>query len=215
MNRALREKIIVAGAQALTDAELLCAVMQGDPSDGSMQIAEELIKETGSLSEVAETPASKLRKISGCGITRTAKIAAAVELGRRIRMEEAGQVQSIVSDKDVIKIFAPLADLQHEEFWVLFLTTSGRIIDKVKVSQGGVSGTVVDYRLIVKQAVMLLADSMILVHNHPSGSPAASRQDYDITKRITEAASLFDIRLLDHIIISSTGHFSMRGSGRI
>lgn len=212
MNRTLRDKIIAAGAGVLSDEELLCAVMQSDASDDSMKVAADLLTGSG-LREIAETPAARLRKSSGCGVVRAARIEAAAELARRIRAAESSQVQTVGSDKDVVKIFAPLTALPHEEFWVLFLTTSGRIIDKVKVSQGGVSGTVVDYKLIVKQAVMLLADSMILVHNHPSGTAEPSRQDKEVTERIAAAAALFDIRLLDHIIVSSGGYFSMHGKG--
>lgn len=215
MNRALREKIIVAGAGVLSDEELLCALMQGDTSDDSMSVAVDLLADAGSLSEVVGMPAAKLRKLFGCGAARAARIEAAAEAARRIRTAESQQVQTIGSDKDVVKIFAPITALPYEEFWVLFLTSSGRIIDKVKVSQGGVSGTVVDYKLIVKQAVMLLADSMILVHNHPSGTAEPSRQDMDVTKRICDAAALFDIRLLDHIIVSEGGYFSMHGKGLV
>ena len=215
MNKSLREKIIAAGAEVLSDSELLCAVMQVDSADDSPRVAEELLAAEGTLCGIAELPAAKLRKLSGCGAVRAARIEAAAELARRIRKAESAQVQTVGSDKDVVKIFAPLTTLPHEEFWVLFLTSSGRIIDKVKVSQGGVSGTVVDYKLIVKQAVMLLADSMILVHNHPSGTAEPSPQDKDITRRIADAAALFDIRLLDHIIVSAGGHFSMHGGGLV
>ncbi len=215
MNKALREKIIAAGAQYLTDCELLCALMQGDVSDDSMQVAGQLIGQCGSLSGIAGMPARKLRKIAGCGTARAARIEAAAELSARLRREESRQIQTIASDKDVVDLFAPLTSLPYEEFWVLYLASSGRIIDKVRVSQGGVSGTVVDYKIVVKQAVMLLADSMILVHNHPSGAAVPSGQDEDITRRIADAAALFDIRLLDHIIISSTGYFSMQAQGCI
>jgi DNA repair protein RadC len=139
---------------------------------------------------------------------------AAAELGRRA----AGgvpQVSVITSKEDVVSIFAPLAELPHEEFWALYLSSSGRVIDRVKLSQGGVSGTVVDHKLVVKRAVELLAASIILVHNHPSGLAEPSPQDLALTETLVSAAALFDIAVVDHVIISGSGAFSFAESGAI
>ena len=116
----------------------------------------------------------------------------------------------------MVRLFRPrLERLTHEECWVVYLTSSNRIIERQRVSQGGVTGTVVDHRLIVKRALELLATQLILIHNHPSGTPEASAQDKLLTERIAKAAALFDIRLLDHLIIARDGDFSFRRAGLI
>ena len=145
---------------------------------------------------------------------RAARIVAAAELGRRILTLQAAEKTSIQTSDDVIQLFRPeLELLQHEECWALYLSSSNRIIERQRVSQGGVQGTIVDHRLIVKRALELLATQLILVHNHPSGSAEASDADRHLTSRIAEAAALFDIRLLDHIIISRSDDFSFRSAG--
>ena len=120
----------------------------------------------------------------------------------------------MATSDDVVRLFRPqLQRLAHEECWVVYLTSSNRIIERQRVSQGGVTGTVVDHRLIVKRALELLATQLILIHNHPSGTPEASGQDKALTERVARAAELFDIRLLDHIIIAREGDFSFRREG--
>ena len=122
----------------------------------------------------------------------------------------------IVKDKnDVVALFPALADLGHEEMWVIYLTSSNRVIEKRKVAQGGVSALVADHKLITKRALELLAQSVILVHNHPSGSASPSAEDEAVTSRIAEAMKLFDIKLLDHIIISREGDYSFRHFGKL
>ena len=122
----------------------------------------------------------------------------------------------MTTSDDVVRLFRPqLERLAHEECWVVYLTASNRIIERQRVSQGGVTGTVVDHRLIVKRALELLATQLILIHNHPSGTPEASGQDKTLTERVARAAELFDIRLLDHIIIAREGDFSFLREGLI
>ena len=108
-----------------------------------------------------------------------------------------------------------LGALQHEECWALYLASSGRVLDRMRISQGGVQATVVDCRLIIKRAIELLAVQIVLVHNHPSGTTEPSRQDMELTERVAEAAKLFDIRLLDHVIIARGGHYSFRANNLI
>ena len=138
----------------------------------------------------------------------------AAELGRRIACANNEQAEVITSSEDVVRIMQPqLETLAYEECWVLYLTASNRLIERQRVSQGGISGTVVDHRLIVKRALELLATRLILVHNHPSGAAEASGQDRQLTRKISEAAALFDIKLLDHLILAKEGHFSFRQAG--
>ena len=141
---------------------------------------------------------------------------AAAEFGRRVAADQAAEADFVTTSDDVVRLFRPLLErLTHEECWVVYLTASNRIIERQRVSQGGVTGTVVDHRLIVKRALELLATQLILIHNHPSGTPEASGQDKTLTERVARAAELFDIRLLDHIIIAREGDFSFRREGLI
>lgn len=216
-DKDIREKLIVSGAGALTDTELLAAVIrEGTERLSSTQLAEAILGEFGgSISQLAQAPISHIRQAGGCGTLRAVAIAAAAEFARRITGEKADTVNTIVTKNDVVRLFAPLADLPHEEFWAVYVTSGGRIIDKTKLSQGGVSGTVVDHKLIVKRAIELLASSLIIVHNHPSGVARPSRNDIALTEIVTTAAALFDIKVVDHIIISSTGAYSFMENGKM
>ena len=214
-DKEIRERLIVSGAGALSDTELLAVVIrEGTEGLSALQLAEKILDEfSGSLSALATADLSRIRRAAGCGTVRAVSIAAAAEFARRIIAEKALTVNTISSKEDVVRLFAPLAELPHEEFWVIYLTSGGKIIDRAKVSQGGVSGTVVDHKLVVKRAVELLASSLILVHNHPSGIARPSPDDVRITGTVSEAAALFDINVIDHIIISQTGAYSFAEQG--
>ena len=154
--------------------------------------------------------------VAGLGAKRTERIQSAIEIGNRISSASRAVEESISSSEDVVRIMRPkLQDKKHEECWAIFLTNSNRIIESRCMSQGGVQATVVDHRLIVKRALELLSTRIIIVHNHPSGSATPSGADFDITKKIKEATSLFDIQLLDHIIISATESYSFKSNGRL
>lgn len=209
--------MIVSGAGALTDAELLAVVIrEGTDALPAAKLAENILADFGgSLSELAAADMARIRRAAGCGTVRAVSIAAAAELARRIAAEKADAVRMVTSKEDVTAMFAPLAELPHEEFWVLYLTSGGRVIDRSCLSRGGVSGTVVDHKLVVKRAVELLASSIILVHNHPSGIARPSGDDEHITGTISQAAALFDIGVIDHIIISRSGSYSFAAEGRL
>lgn len=213
--RELREKLMVSGAGSLSDAELLALVIrEGTDQLSPLEMGERILAAFGgSLPDVAAAGVSRLRQTEGCGTRRAVRIAAAAEFARRVSEAKAREIDTVKGKEDIARIFAPLADLPHEEFWVVYLTSGGKIIDRAKVSQGGVSGTVVDYKLIVKRAVELLATSIILVHNHPSGVARPSRDDTSVTEMVSTAAGLFDIRVVDHIIIAAGGCFSFREEG--
>jgi DNA repair protein RadC len=216
-DREIREKLIVSGAGALSDAELLAVVLrEGSDTLSAVELAEKILAEFGGgVSELASAGIARIRRAAGCGTVKAVGIAAVGELARRITAEKALSVNTVVSKEDVVKLFAPLSELPHEEFWALYLTSGGRVIDRVRLSQGGVAGTVVDHKLVVKRAVELLAPSLILVHNHPSGIAQPSRDDISVTETIATAAALFDIAVIDHIIISASGSFSFAENGRI
>lgn len=206
----IRNKLSIRGFESLNDAELLALLLE------DRALAEELISECGSLANIAKLPASRLRMVAGLGAKRTERIQSAIEIGNRISSASRAVEESISSSEDVVRIMRPkLQDKKHEECWAIFLTNSNRIIESRCMSQGGVQATVVDHRLIVKRALELLSTRIIIVHNHPSGSATPSGADFDITKKIKEATLLFDIQLLDHIIISATESYSFKSNGRL
>lgn len=217
-DKAIREKLVHQGVGTLTDAELISIIIQeGNGASPAVGLAQSVLDANdGSLSQLARAGVKTLRMTGGLGVRKAAALAAALELGRRLGLEEASAPDVIRTNDDVEKIFRPLiAGLPYEEFWVLYLSSANTVLGKVKVSQGGVSGTVVDHRLIVKRAVEVLASGMILVHNHPSGVARPSDDDVRLTEKISAGAALFDITVLDHLIITAGECFSFRHSGLI
>ncbi len=205
----IADKMALRGVASLSDSELLTLLV------GDEQIAEALLAAAGgSLVRLVAEDTARLRMIGGLGLKRARLLTVAAELGRRVASMRAGDTDVIHESNDVVQLFRPqLEGLAHEECWVLYLTASNRIIERQRVSQGGVQATVVDHRLIIKRALELLATQLILVHNHPSGSAEASPQDKVLTERVVRAAALFDIRVLDHLIISREGDFSFLREG--
>ena len=206
------DKLALRGPEALTDRELLTLLL------GDEAVAEALLSEAGgSLTRLAQLGQSRLRMVGGMGLQRAQRMLAAAEYGRRIAARQALEADRVIRESnDIVQLFRPqLEGLAHEECWALYLTASNRIIEQQRISQGGVQATVVDVRLIVKRALELLATQLVLIHNHPSGSAEPSPQDRQLTERIARAAALFDIRLLDHIIISREGDCSFRSRGLI
>ncbi|MCH5331840.1 MAG: DNA repair protein RadC [Alistipes sp.] len=212
----ISNKLLTRGSGALNDAELLSLLLDdGKTPEAAEEMARKILEECKSLAGIVRTDIARLRMVEGMGLKRAVRVAAAAEIGRRIMESEAEEVHFISTSSDVTRLFRPMfGAMKHEECWALYLTSSNKIIERQRISQGGVQGTVVDNRLITKRALELLASQMILVHNHPSGSPEPSEQDKTTTKRLNDALSLFDIRLLDHIIIAASGkEFSFHQAG--
>lgn len=215
-DKQVREKLVTRGAQALTDAELLSVLLQkGEVGGSALELSEELLAAYDEdLTAIAQEEVVRLRSVARLGVTRAALVSAALELGRRCRVAESRVKDTIMTDQDVIDIFQPqIGMLPHEEFWVVYLNASNRILDRVRVSQGGVTGTIVDYKLIVKRAVERLAQGILLAHNHPSGNPLPSAADNEITERVVRAAALFDMKVADHVIITAGECYSFRNHG--
>lgn len=211
----LHDKLMSRGAASLSDAELLAMLVESatDQRDPKA-VAEGLLTSCGSLAGVARSELSRLRMVEGIGLKRAERMVVAAEFGRRIARATTSDVECIKTDEDVARLMRPIFEgMQHEECWVLYLTSSNRLIERQRVSQGGVQATVVDHRLIVKRALELLATQLIMVHNHPSGAAEPSLTDKELTKKVKSAAALFDIRMLDHVIISREGNFSFRREG--
>lgn len=216
--RNLTDKLLSRGTESLSDKELVAAIVSdGADDERALQTAHELLEGAGgSLAQLSAVELPRLRMMAGLGVRRAMRLKAAMEFGRRVAMASATSHDTITSDGDVVAIMQPsLGSLPYEECWVLYLASSGRIIERMRISQGGVQATVVDHRLIIKRALELLAVQMVLVHNHPSGSAQPSSQDNDLTERVAEACRLFDIRLLDHVIIARGAHFSYRAHNLI
>jgi DNA repair protein RadC len=168
------------------------------------------------LNELGKKSIIDLQKFKGIGPAKAITIAAAMELGRRRKESDPDEKPKITTSADAANIFKPLlSDLSHEEFWVLFLNRNNLVIDKMMASQGGLTGTVIDVRLILKTALEKLACSLILCHNHPSGNISPSEADKEITKKIKEAGKHMDIPVLDHLIIANDAYFSFADEGLI
>ena len=211
-----REKLIQKGTSSLSDAELLAILISSGTKDKSaVDLGRELLGiVNNNLNSLGKLSISDLKKIHGIGTARAVTIAAALELGRRRKLSEIPDVQQIKCSKDVADIFHPLlSDLSHEEFWILFLNRSNKVINRMKLSQGGISGTVTDVRMVMKKAIEYLASGIIVCHNHPSGNINPSDSDSKITQKIKEAGTLMDIQLLDHLIISDKDYYSFADNG--
>lgn len=213
-----REKLITKGRQALSDAELLAILLSsGNKNETAVQLAQRILSNNqNSINQLAKLQLNDLKKYKGVGEAKAVTIAAALEIGRRRTSEEVEVQQKITSSKiayDIIK--SKLSDLPHEEFWVLFLSRSNSVIKTECISRGGVSGTVVDVRLILKPAIEHLASGIILTHNHPSGNLKPSQEDIYLTKKVKEAAKLVDIMVQDHLIIADQNYYSFADEGII
>ncbi|MCJ7449211.1 MAG: DNA repair protein RadC [Bacteroidales bacterium] len=211
-----REKLIQKGTSSLSDAELLAILISSGTRDKSaVDLGRELLSlVNNNLNALGKLTISDFKKIHGIGTARAVTIVAALELGRRRKLAEVPDAVQIKCSKDVADIFQPLlSDLSHEEFWILFLNRSNKVINRMKLSQGGISGTVTDVRVVLKKAIEYLASGIILCHNHPSGNLNPSESDTRITQKIKEAGNLMDIQLLDHLIISEKDYYSFADNG--
>ncbi len=208
----LHDKLMSRGAVSLADTELLALLVESsDDLRDPLATAEKLLAAGGSLAGLARTDLGRLRMAEGLGLRRAERLILSAELGRRVAASTEQDVECISTDADVVRLMRPIFDpMRHEECWVLYLTSSNRLLERRRVSQGGVQATVVDHRLIVKRALELLSTQIIMTHNHPSGAAEPSAADKTLTEKVRDAAALFDIRLLDHIIISREGEFSFR-----
>jgi DNA repair protein RadC len=202
----------------LSDAELLAILIgSGTRERSAVDLGRELLSMVNNnLNSLGKLSISDLTKIHGIGNARAITIAAALELGRRRKLAELPELPQIKCSRDVFDLMHPLlSDLQHEEFWILFLNRSNKVINRMKLSQGGISGTVTDIRMIMKKAIENLASGIIACHNHPSGNLSPSESDTRITQKIKDAGNLMDIQLLDHLIISDKDYYSLADNGLV
>ncbi len=213
-----REKLMTKGITSLSNTELLAILIRsGGPDTSAVDLARQVLRQAGNnLQELGRKNVNDLVKHPGIGPVKAITIVAALELGRRRKKSGLQEKVRISGSQDVFSLYQPIiGDLAHEEFWVLLMNRSNRVVDNIRISQGGISGTVIDVRLILKNALDRLASSLILCHNHPSGNLKPSEADLKITAKISEAGRTMDIQLLDHIIIADNSYFSFSDKGMV
>jgi DNA repair protein RadC len=211
-----REKLLLKGHSALSDAELIAIlVSSGSKEESAVDVSKKILALTqNNLNDLAKLSINDLKKIKGIGPAKAIAITAALELGRRRKQEDAKEQLKIRTSKDAYRFFEPLlGDLRHEEFWVLLLNSGNRIVGNKRVSEGGLSGTVADVKIIFKHAVEHLATSVVLCHNHPSGNLKPSLADILLTRKLKEAGKLLEVSVVDHIVIGDGGYFSFADGG--
>jgi DNA repair protein RadC len=211
-----REKMLQKGAASLSDAELIgILIATGTPERSAIGLARDILDLSGNnLREMGRLTIKELQKVKGIGVAKAITITAAMELGRRRQMSEGLERAAILRSKDAVPIILPLLqDLSHEVFLVLYLNNAGKLLRNEFLSSGGLTATVVDIRVMLKNCLLHSASQIIIAHNHPSGSKQPSQADIMLTKKLDEAARLMDIRLIDHIIIAGHGYISLADEG--
>jgi DNA repair protein RadC len=211
-----REKLLLKGAEVLSNSELLAILIQNGTRDKTaVDLGKEILKlGKDNLNELGKLTVKELMKIKGIGQAKAITIAASLELGRRRQAVLSPEKKAISASSDIANYLrSVLKDYRHEVFAVIFLNRANRITHFEIVSEGGMTGTVADPRIILKKALEENAINIILSHNHPSGSLKPSAADEELTRKIREAARLFDIKVLDHIIVSEDGYFSFADEG--
>ena len=211
-----REKFLLKGKSALSDSELLAILIgSGSRNESAVQLCQRILASaSNNLNQLGKLSIQQLTEFKGIGEAKAISIAAALELGRRRRVEDAIELSKITSSKAVFEIMQPIiGELPHEEFWVLYLNNSNKVLYKAQLSKGGLTGTIVDTRIIFKTALEYNATSLILTHNHPSGKLQASDADKEVTRKLKLAGQQMDILVLDHIIITESGFYSFNDEG--
>lgn len=206
-----REKLLHKGKSALSDAELIAILIgSGSRSESAVELSKRILASAdNNLNELGKLSINQLMTFKGIGEAKAVTIAAALEMGRRRRGEEALQITKISSSKDAFEVLQPImGELEHEEFWVMYLNNSNKILNKSQLSKGGITGTLVDVRILMKQSLELGAVGIILAHNHPSGTLKPSNADKQITQKIKKASESLDIKVLDHLIITQKDYYS-------
>jgi DNA repair protein RadC len=213
-----REKLVLKGKSALLNHELLAILIgSGTTKLSAVDLCAQILEYVNNdLTQLGKLSVLDLQKFKGIGEAKAISIVASMELGRRRQAENIGQVNTIKSSKDIYAVLlADLSDLISEEFWIIYLNHRNKIIGKEKISSGGLTATIVDLRMLFKGAIERLATSIILAHNHPSGTLKPSQADIKLTNKIKEAGHILDVQVLDHLIISDTGYYSFADEGML
>ena len=206
-----REKLLVKGKNALSDAELIAILIgSGNKDESAVALSQRILSSVGNqLHELGRLSVKQLTKFKGIGEAKAITIVAGLELGRRRGNEDTGIAQRITSSTDAYRILKPLIeDLEHEEFWIVYLNNNHKVLKKKQISIGGKTGTLVDPKVVFKAALEFNATAILLAHNHPSGSLKPSQSDVKLTERLKTAGGYLDIKLLDHLILTEKAYFS-------
>ena len=213
-----REKLTLKGRNALSDAELVAILIgSGNKDESAVELSKKILASINQdLNKLGKLSVNDLMQFNGIGEAKAISIIAALELGRRRKESDINKKVAITSSKDAFhQIQNVLMDLEHEEFWVIYLNRKNEVIKNINISKGGISGTIADSKIIFKNGVEQLASAIILCHNHPSGSVMPSEEDKRLTKKIIESGKLLDMPVLDHLIIGEKKYFSFADEGLI
>ena len=213
-----REKLRRKGRSVLTNAELIAILIgSGNREESAVELARRLLWASGdSLSGLGDLSVEQLMRFKGIGEAKAISIVAAMELGRRRKTAPVQKRRSVGSSGQVFELLQPiLGELPHEEFWIVYLNNANHVIQSEQLSKGGITGTLVDVRLVMKKALDLSAVSIILAHNHPSGITKPSQADKEITQKMIAASQTLDIKVLDHLIITRESFFSFADNNLI
>ncbi|MDQ3143224.1 MAG: DNA repair protein RadC [Bacteroidota bacterium] len=211
-----REKLISKGKHALSNSELMALLIgSGSKNESAVELSKRILDScNNNLFELSKMSLENLKKFKGIGLVKAINIEAALELGRRSQNSAALEKPVITCSKDSYAVIkSRIENLAHEEFWVLFLNRANKLIHHENISSGGISGTVVDVRMVFRRALDLQATGIVLSHNHPSGNIKPSTQDIELTNKIKIAGTYLDITLIDHIIIGERNYYSFADEG--
>lgn len=211
-----REKLLHKGKTNLSNAELIAIIIgSGSREESAVSLAKRLLAGVdNNLNELGKAQLSQLMKFKGIGEAKAISIAAAMELGKRRSSEDALERKKVTGSTSAFQILQPvLGELPHEEFWILYLNNSNKVIQMNQLSKGGITGTLVDVRLMLRRALEVGATALILAHNHPSGTLIPSQADKQLTLKLNNAAAALDIKVLDHLIVTEKAYFSFADDG--
>lgn len=211
-----REKMMEKGATALSDAELLAILIgSGNTEESAVELMRRLLQSCdNNLNSLAKWEVADYSRFKGMGPAKSITVMAALELGKRRKLQSVKERQQIICSKDIYEIFQPvMCDLVREEFWILLLNQAAKLIDKIRISTGGIDGTYADVRTILREALLQRATQIVVAHNHPSGNVRPSQPDKTLTEHIRKAAGTMNIRLIDHVIVCEDAYFSFADEG--
>ena len=211
-----REKMMEKGATALSDAELLAILIgSGNTEESAVELMRRLLLSCdNNLNSLAKWEVAAYSRFKGMGPAKSITVMAALELGKRRKLQSVKERQQIICSKDIYEIFQPvMCDLEREEFWILLLNQAAKLIDKIRISTGGIDGTYADVRTILREALLQRATQIVVAHNHPSGNIRPSQPDKTLTEHIRKAAGTMNIRLIDHVIVCEDAYFSFADEG--
>ncbi|HRH68200.1 MAG TPA: DNA repair protein RadC [Flavobacteriales bacterium] len=213
-----RERMLARGAKGLSDAELIAILIRsGTTTESALDLARIILNKAGNdLHKLASLGVAELVRIHGVGEAKAMSIVAALELGQRRKQTSVAERPLIAGSDSAHELLRPLvADLHHEEFWLILLDRGNRLLETLRVSQGGMHGTVADPKIIFREALDRRASSVILCHNHPSGQLRPSPEDITLTRKLVEGGRFLDILVQDHLIVARTGYYSFADNGQL